>query len=369
MLVSGRSQLPDQSARRTGFTLIELLVVIAIIAVLIALLLPAVQAAREAARRMQCTNNLKQIGLPLHNYHSTNDCFPPGALLARNADGTTRNNGDFSAQARLLPNIEQQALYNAANFSIAVKADLVGQAINLTVAKSRVAAFLCPSSIEPTWISAQNGLQAPGNNYFASYGASLEWEADRVGGPPNGLFQVSGSCFGLRDITDGSSNTIAFSEWKTGTGIMATVTPSTDVVFINKDPAGVNRNKNLGSELMPLLSTLGFNQWINDCTQAVKTTRASYTPILGESWAYGQVAYSMGSILLAPNPKYSNCSGGNANTFAAVGMYNMSSNHPGGANILLGDGAVRFLKDSTALPIVWALGTRGQGEIISADSF
>src|SRR5947208_1014711 len=101
-MVAEPMSLPLPERRTRGFTLIELMVVIAVIAVLIALLLPAVQAAREAARRAQCVNNLKQIGLGLHNYHQVNESFPPGAYSARNADRTTRNNGDFSAQFRLL---------------------------------------------------------------------------------------------------------------------------------------------------------------------------------------------------------------------------------------------------------------------------
>ncbi len=105
------------------------------------------------------------------------------------------------------------------------------------------------------------------------------------------------------------------------------------------------------------------------CTQAVATTRSSFTVILGESWAYGLVGYSMGTTLLAPNPKYSNCSAGGANTFDAAGMFNMSSYHSGGGNILLCDGSVRFMKDSTNLNTVWSLGSRNQGEVVSADSF
>ncbi|WP_435020503.1 DUF1559 domain-containing protein [Tundrisphaera sp. TA3] len=353
---------------RRGFTLIELLVVIAIIAVLIALLLPAVQAAREAARRMQCVNNLKQLGLALHNYHQTNDCFPPGGLEGRLANGTAADPHGFSAHARLLPGMEQSALYNAANFSLAAKGDDTVTQINSTFTSARVATFLCPSGIEPSWISSQNKLRAAGNNYFASYGAGIEWKADNAGGPPNGVFQVTGSPIGLRDITDGSSNTIAFAEFKNGTGNQSVVTPATDIVFFGDPPAGTGRQK-AGTEIMPALNTPAFQQWITDCTAAVATKRAAYTPIQGESWAFGLVGYTLGSTLLPPNSKYVSCSAGNANTLSAAGMFNMSSNHSGGANILLGDGSVRFLKNTTANNVIWALGTRAGGEILSADSF
>jgi prepilin-type N-terminal cleavage/methylation domain-containing protein/prepilin-type processing-associated H-X9-DG protein len=357
---------------RSGFTLIELLVVIAIIAVLIALLLPAVQAAREAARRIQCTNNLKQIGLALHNYHSSNDCFPPGGLTASNANGTTRVNGSFSAHARMLPSLEQQGLYNAANFSIACKSDGTGSLMNWTVIFTRVDAFLCPSDPAPAWNSTENAplnqFRATGNNYFASYGPSIEWQGGEAGGPPNGMFQVTGSCFGLTSIQDGSSNTIAFGEWKTGSGNLSVITPATDTIFLGSPPAGTSRTA-AGTEIMPALNALGFQAWITQCAQSVATVRCAFTPVLGEAWGYGLPGYSMGSTLLPPNSKYPNCRAGAADTLQAAGMFNMTSFHPGGATILMCDGSVRFLKDSVSMPVVWSLGTRAQGEIISADSY
>jgi prepilin-type N-terminal cleavage/methylation domain-containing protein/prepilin-type processing-associated H-X9-DG protein len=358
---------------RPGFTLIELLVVIAIIAVLIALLLPAVQAAREAARRAQCVNNLKQIGLALHNYHSTNDCFPPGGLTASNSDGTTRVNGSFSAHARLLPNVEQQALYNAANFSIATKSDAAGTVMNSSVIITRVSAYLCPSSPAPSWNSFEgaplNQTRATGNHYFASYGSGIEWQAGMAGGPPNGMFQITGSCFGIRDNQDGTSNTIAFGEWRGGSGNQAQVSPVTDITFMGSPPGGTSRT-NAGTEIMPALNTASYQTWLTGCVAGLSASgRPSFTGVLGQAWGYGLPGYTMGSTLMPPNPKYPNCSAGGANTLQAAGMFNMSSLHPGGANVLLCDGSVRFLKDSVSPQVVWALGTRAQGEIISADAF
>src|SRR4051812_15061774 len=137
-----------------GFTLIELLVVIAIIAVLIALLLPAVQAAREAARRAQCISNLKQIGIALHNYHQSNDSFPPGGLPVVTAStGATVQNASFSVQARLLQYAEGGAIYNSMNFSYGCfnSVDAYGNASNSTACRTQVKMYLCPSDIPPSW--------------------------------------------------------------------------------------------------------------------------------------------------------------------------------------------------------------------------
>jgi prepilin-type N-terminal cleavage/methylation domain-containing protein/prepilin-type processing-associated H-X9-DG protein len=360
---------------RRGFTLIELLVVIAIIGVLIALLLPAVQAAREAARRAQCTNNLKQIGIGLHNYHSANNCFPVGALLSRNTDLTTSNNGDFSAHVRLLPYVEQGPLFDTANFSIACYNDPAGIRTNSTVTTTRLSVFLCPSSPEPGWKMVGGAplgqFNAPGNNYYASMGATLEFSAQQTNGPPNGVFQYNGNAggaIGIQQILDGTTTTIAFGEWKTGTGQLGLVTIPSDVIFLGSFPPGVSRNT--PQMLMPA-GAGPFRQWVNDCTAAAgnAANRANKTPTVGMAWALGLVGYSMGHMLMPPNPKSPNCSVNGNNTIESAGMMNLSSFHPGGANVLMCDGSVRFLKDSIAQTTLWALGTRAQREIISSTDY
>jgi prepilin-type processing-associated H-X9-DG protein/prepilin-type N-terminal cleavage/methylation domain-containing protein len=366
----------DRRGPAPAFTLIELLVVIAIIAVLIALLLPAVQAAREAARRAQCVNNLKQIGLALHSYIDSNDTVPPAALDTRIVAGTTIANGGFGPLARLLPYIEQQPLYNAANFSINVINNPPGVWINSTAIHTRIGSFLCPSNTAPTWpsITVDTSI-APGVNYFASVGSGLEFSAKQSGGAPNGIFYYTPTGgpgpVSLAGITDGTSNTIAFGEWVIGDGNDAIISAPSDIIFVGAYPPGVSRN----TPLMELPAGAGpFQQWVQQCAAALTTSgdrTSNHTSMLGMGWAWGLPGFSIGNIVLAPNPKAPNCSvsSGSTNTIWNPGMWTLSSHHPGGANVLFADGSVKFLKDSVALPVVWALGSRAQGEIISADGY
>ncbi len=213
---------------RAGFTLIELLVVIAIIAVLIALLLPAVQSAREAARRIQCVNNLKQIGLAMHNYHTCMGAFPMGSSIApqNNSPGLAQSIWSaWSAQALMLGYLEQGPLYNACNFSWAVldASNFSGQAnvagasdCNQTALLTNISMFMCPS--DPNVGQKQNN-----NNYAASYGATTTGLYNWTAGPgapytmgesaadSTGLFTI-GMSYGLQTVTDGSSNTVAYAE-------------------------------------------------------------------------------------------------------------------------------------------------------------
>jgi prepilin-type N-terminal cleavage/methylation domain-containing protein len=208
--------------RSRGFTLIELLVVIAIIAVLIALLLPAVQAAREAARRSQCVNNLKQLGLAVMNYADVNGALPPSSERTANVD--------FGMKARMTPFIEQQTLFNATNFSLSWNSS-AGYP-NSTVYKTTVNTFLCPSDGNTPGYTRGGANVAP-NSYGNNMGLSRSFTGGSFDGP---AYMVDSFAYGpiitLASISDGTSNTAIFSEWIRGNGATSNIRPGLNAVFL-----------------------------------------------------------------------------------------------------------------------------------------
>jgi len=312
--------------RRRAFTLIELLIVIAIIAVLIGLLLPAVQSAREAARRIQCVNNLKQIGLGLHNYYDTHTALP-GAYLDYNST-------KFSALSQILPYVEQSPMFNALNFMV-----IFSDPMNSTILNAKVSGFMCPD--DPI-----NTLEASGaqTNYMACMGSGVVWQSasgPNAGMPaPNGVF-YGNSATTFAAITDGLSNTALFSEREVADGNNAIVSPKTDVFF------------------SPLAPTTA-DQAAQMCQAVDIYDLANQFPLfMGAPWINGQHVFQ---TITGPNTR--SCG------FFTILRATMppSSRHPGGVNVLFGDGSVKFVKDTVSIPAWRATGTRAGGEVISADA-
>jgi prepilin-type N-terminal cleavage/methylation domain-containing protein/prepilin-type processing-associated H-X9-DG protein len=315
--------------KRNAFTLIELLVVIAIIAVLIALLLPAVQAAREAVRRMQCTNNLKQIGLALHNYENGHGILPIGR---------TSYPSLWSSLAQILPQLEGGAQYNAINFDVPPLASNAAHPSNVTAVSTVVAAYLCPSDAQGRIVPDFGPTNYVGNAGTGSInGGSFRTDA----GPqiPEGVF-FDRKAIRLAEISDGLSNTAAFSETIKGTG---TTTPGATPQDPRRQFALVT-----ASAIDPT-TCASVPQWSGD---------------RGREWSRGSFIMTAYNHFYTPNNARPDCT----NSGRAAAVTAPRSFHPGGVGLLFCDGHVQFAKDSIAEPTWRAVSTRAGGEVVSSDS-
>ncbi|MGV3484451.1 MAG: DUF1559 domain-containing protein [Planctomycetaceae bacterium] len=299
---------------RPGFTLVELLVVIAIIGVMVSLLLPAVQAAREAARRMQCSNHLKQIGLGLHNYHASTDRLPFGI------GGTGRK---YSALSQFLPQLEQSSVYEQIDFS-----KPFNHAANTQARLTEVPLFRCPSDLQNAQPTAGGAV-----NYCPNKGASLLWQDPKADGV---MFFLSETQF--RDILDGTTHTAAFAERMIGDGSNGMSSPEADTFLSSANP-------------------LTQDDAVQMCDAVDITDLANQFPqFMGSPWIDGKHAYQH---ISGPNARSCGFQPAGKATMAA------SSRHTGGAYVLMCDGSVQFMTDSVDL-ITWrALGTRQGGETVA----
>ena len=363
---------------RRGFTLIELLVVIAIIGVLIALLLPAVQAAREAARRAQCTNNLKQLGLALANYESAVGSFPAGSVGRQenplNCAVTSRG---YSLFAAILNSMELGNIYNAINFGLTAGGNteigVHGGSANRTALVSQVASFICPSDFKQTPYEPSVSRNGYGQSSYAGMAGTIntaQWycgcPVSYVGGAcvgkvyeePNGMFS-SNFWFKIADIRDGTSNTIFVGETSRFKNDPDQVfnTWSRALYFGSNFPGGSTTRPQGFAFSAPKINAPFQGQ---DLT--------NFPPIAGTPSITDPVNGDADNWLFVSTPNY-----------LQLGQYGFRSQHPGGANFLYGDGSVHFLKDTidmgsqnyvvgnVNIGVFRKLSTRSGGEIVSAD--
>lgn len=318
-----------RAARRAAFTLVELLVVIAIIGILVALLLPAVQAAREAARRMQCGSQLKQMALAVHNYHDTYNAFPFG-----NAQGAPFNG--ISPHARLLPYIEQTNLYNLINFNVGYD-----DPSNFVAMNTRVSVFLCPS--DPDSLPLTLGAR---NNYYGNSGTNLLF-----GAPPtnpsdpnfgmlenNGVF-IRDKTLRFADVLDGTSNTALFSEKNKGDGSNGVSTPESDTFRPGTFPATADQAWADCKAVNPLdLSKQGVSN-------------------VGAPWLWAYHSTTLYWHVAPPNTRSCMYPPGRIMTTAG-------SRHPGGVMLALCDGSTRFVASTIDLATWRYIGTRAGKEVV-----
>jgi len=344
---------------RRAFTLIELLVVIAIIAVLIGLLLPAVQKVREAAARTQCLNNLKQLGLAMHNYEGAMSKMPP-AFITTVPPAWTGLPGYFfswSALAQLNPFLEQTNIYNSMDLTqpIYVPPNFNISPANQFAVQQVVKLFLCPSDLmQPvaTGSTADYGVPTIGpTNYAVCVGTGTTNGGPPFGSPLNadGMF-MAGFGFRITDTTDGSSNTAMMSESLLGAGQTNATGP------MPAAPQAVQR----------VYAYTGFGTPLSDSACA-SATQWNVSDPRGFMWASGEMRCGSYNHYYTPNARIYDCVTNDLTTYTSMALRAARSNHTGGVNVLFGDGGVRFINQGVSLTTWRAIATRSGGEVLGSD--
>jgi prepilin-type N-terminal cleavage/methylation domain-containing protein/prepilin-type processing-associated H-X9-DG protein len=392
VLMMERCRLPRPSRAR-GFTLIELLVVIAIIAVLIALLLPAVQAAREAARRIQCTNNLKQLALGCMNYESSNQCFP---MQSGNPGPMAVTDTTPSWICGVLQFTEALPQFNALNFSLdMIGGSAPGAFANSTVTLSKLAILQCPSESRnaPQYpFLPVPGLFAGMSNYVGNYGGPgpiglmsgtiIPANNGLVGSAPLLSTGAAGPNYypgatwapvSIASITDGTSNTGLVSERLLGipypypASVAALGTANLNRCSIHS-PTGAAQGSGAAGALAMYTSCASANTFIRFCGSAEQWSAAFPSWLMWQSYNHFGTPNQINCTNTA-DPKDPGGSSPVGYYVTPIGSAPPGSSHPGGVNVAFADGSVHFIKNSVSPPTWWALGSRNIGEVVSSDAY
>ncbi len=321
-----RSQLVANhrnTGRRRGITLIELLVIIAIVGILTALLISAVMSAREASRRAECANHLRQIGLALASYSTDIGIYPQGV-----------NGKGYSVHTMLLPYFEQTNIYNQLNFSAICHKSMLPDAVNATVAQFRVAVFLCPADPLISSRTAQTSYAGNRGTGVQKYGYNGTFAFERTGP------------IGYSAFSDGTSTTAAMSEWVRGT----------------QDQARPDQLHSTFETTETLADPEQFDRFVSEC-QSINPTTASVNRLAkGSSWLRGDFSFTLYNHSLGINEP--TCTNGTA---VQIGAWTAGSMHSRGCQTLFVDGHVQFLSSTTSLHVWRSMGSRAGGEVIGND--